>query len=224
MNASIIKQLILKDWYFNRLPLLLFTIIAVLSLGLFSINAKSTFYIGLVLIISLVVTVGALLIFSSVVNERKNQTLAFIMSLPLSFLDYTKAKIISNLSVFLVFWSILVTGILLIIYYSSHLPNGLIPISVIIMGELLVSYVLVLAVALIKESETWTIVVMGITNVGISLFMFLVAGLSDIGPYIEGPIALWNSTAISIVIVELILAISLIGIIFYLQSRKKDYL
>ena len=224
MNTSIIKQLILKDWYFNRLPLLLFSIIAVFSLGLFSINSKGTFYIGMVLIISLVVTVGAILIFSSVVNERKNQTLAFIMSLPISFLDYTKAKIISNLSVFMVFWSLLVTGILLIIYFSNHLPNGLIPISVIIMGELMVTYVLVLAVAFIKESETWTIVVMGITNVGISLFMFLISGLSAIGPYIEGSIALWNSTAISIVIIELLLAISLIGIIFYLQSRKKDYL
>lgn len=224
MNTSIIKQLILKDWYFNRLQLLLFSIIALLSLVLFSINSKSTFYIGMVLIISVVVTVGALLIFSSIVNERKNQTLAFIMSLPISFLDYTKAKLISNLTAFVIFWSILVTGILLIIYYNAHLPNGLIPISVIIMGELMVSYILVLAVAFIKESETWTIVVMGTTNVGISLFMFLVSSLSDLGPYIEGPIAIWNSTAISIVIIELILAISLIGIIFYLQSRKKDFL
>ena len=224
MNTSIIKQLILKDWYFNRLQLLLFSIIALLSLVLFSINSKSTFYIGMVLIISVVVTVGALLIFSSIVNERKNQTLAFIMSLPISFLDYTKAKLISNVTAFVIFWSILVTGILLIIYYNAHLPNGLIPISVIIMGELMVSYILVLAVAFIKESETWTIVVMGTTNVGISLFMFLVSSLSDLGPYIEGPIAIWNSTAISIVIIELILAISLIGIIFYLQSRKKDFL
>lgn len=224
MNTSIIKQLILKDWYFNRLQLLLFSIIALLSLVLFSINSKSTFYIGMVLIISVVVTVGALLIFSSIVNERKNQTLAFIMSLPISFLDYTKAKLISNLTAFVIFWSILVIGILLIIYYNAHLPNGLIPISVIIMGELMVSYILVLAVAFIKESETWTIVVMGTTNVGISLFMFLVSSLSDLGPYIEGPIAIWNSTAISIVIIELILAISLIGIIFYLQSRKKDFL
>ncbi len=224
MSNSITKSLIINDWYFNRVPLLLLNLVAVISLILFSIDSKGTFYVGLVLLISALATSGALLVIITVVNERKKRTLPFVMSLPISFVDYTKAKLISNISAFFLTWFIVTAGTLVIIYYSDHLQNGLLPISSIILVELFIGFILVLATALVSESEAWTIGVMSVANIGISLFIFWIGSLQGIEEYISGPQAIWNSTAITILAIEFASILLVVLITFYLQSRKTDFL
>ena len=221
-NPSMVKALIRKDWYFNKQNFLLFFILGLASVALLSFD-NSAFYIGLVLLLSVVILIGALLIFSTVVNERKDKTLAFLMSLPITCMDYTWAKMILNLSAYFVAWLLLVVATIGVIYYSGHLPNGLIPYALIILIELMVAFILVLGVALVTESEVWTIVVVSITNIGVSLFMFLIAAIVSINQHMESPVAVWNSTALMIIGIEILVALMIIGLTFYLQSRKKDF-
>ena len=221
-NLSMIKALIRKDWYLIKQTLLLFFIIGLASVALLSFE-NSVFYIGLVLLLSIVILIGAILVTSTVVNERKDQTLAFLISLPITYMDYTKAKMILNLSAYFVVWLILVIGTIGIIYYSKHIPNGLIPYALIILLELMVAFILILGTALVTESEKWTIVVMTVTNIGVSLFMFLIAGIVSINQHMESTFAVWNSMVITVIGIEILVGLLIIGLTFYLQSRKKDF-
>lgn len=221
-NPSLVKALIRKDWYFNKHTLLLFFILGLVSVTLLSFE-NSAFYIGMVLLLSIVILIGALLVISTVVNERKNQTLTFLMSLPITYMDYTKAKMILNLSAYFATWLILVVATIGVISYSEHLPNGLIPYALIILIELMVAFILVLGTALVTESEKWSIVVLSITNIGVSLFMFLIAGMESINQHMQSSLAVWNSTAMIIIGIEVLVALIILGITFYLQSRKKDF-
>jgi ABC-type transport system involved in multi-copper enzyme maturation permease subunit len=174
-------------------------------------------------LLSIVILIGAILVTSTVVNERKDQTLAFLISLPITYMDYTKAKMILNLSAYFVVWLILVIGTIGIIYYSKHIPNGLIPYALIILLELMVAFILILGTALVTESEKWTIVVMTVTNIGVSLFMFLIAGIVSINQHMESTFAVWNSMVITVIGIEILVGLLIIGLTFYLQSRKKDF-
>jgi ABC-type Na+ efflux pump permease subunit len=54
--------------------------------------------------------VGAQLATSTIVQERKDQTFLFVMSLPISHREYRASKILGNLLIFLVPWLTLVLG------------------------------------------------------------------------------------------------------------------
>lgn len=218
-----IKAIMYKDWYFNKKLLMLFSLFGLVSVYLLSFK-NPVFNVGLVLLLSIVIIIGALLVFSTVVNERKKQTLPFLMSLPITCMDYTKAKLAFNLSAYFIAWLLLAVATIGVIFYTEHLPNGLIPYALIILIELMIAFILVLATALVSESEVWTIVVQSISNIAISLFMFLIAGIKGIAMYIEGSKAIWNSTALTIIGIEILVAILIIAITFYLQSRKKDFI
>ena len=222
-QTSIINAIIFKDWYFNKKLIMLFSILGLASSFLLSFNSI-TFYIGMVLLLSIVIIIGWVLIANTIINERKKQTLPFLMSLPISYIDFTKAKLIFNLSIYFIVWLLLVATTIGVIVYSQHLPNGLIPLALIILVELMVAFILVLATALISESEIWSIVVLSITNVGVSLFIFLIANIKGIHLFIEGPVAIWNSTALTIIGIELFIGLLIIAITFYLQSHKKDFI
>ncbi len=222
-HKSLIGDLIRKDWYFNKQAILAFGLLGLFSVYLLTFKS-SVFYIGLVLLLSIVILIGAQLVFSTVVNEKKNQTLAFVMSLPINSMDYTKAKMIFSLSTYFIAWLTLAISTLCVIAFTEHIPNGLMPYALIILIELMVAYILVLAVALVTESEAWAIVVMTITNIGVSLFMFFIRGFHGIDQHIEGPVAVWNATAMSIISIEIVVAIIILALTLFLQSRKKDFI
>ena len=224
MNWMMIKRLAFKDWEFNRLYLSLYTIVGVLALALLAIENKAAFYVGNVLIISAVIVVGAHLIFATIIMERKEQTQPFVMSLPVSYMEYTMAKILVNLGAFLFIWCILALGVIGMMFTIDSIPSGLIPYTLIALLELVVAYILVLAIAITTESEAWTIVILTMTNICVSLFWFLLGSIESISSHMTGDSPVWNGTAISFLVGELLIAVILIGITFYFQSKKQDFL
>jgi len=224
MNQSLVGLLIQKDWQLNRVSLIGYMLVGFLSLWLFTINGKIPFLIGVVLLISAVISIGAHLVFTTVINERKHQNLAFVMSLPVTYAEYTLAKIISNMAIAGFGWLILLFGMNGLIIYSANIPDGLIPYASIIMGYLMVIYAVLLAAALVSESEAWSIVTMTVLNISISIFMIWLGGLDDIKPYIKGDVAVWNNTALSFIGVEILIIVVAIAVTFFLQSRKRSYL
>lgn len=103
-NWTMIKQLAAKDWYFTRAPLIAYLIIGLIATLMLTVPGSTSFLFGAVLLISAVNIAGIHLAVATILNERKNQNLAFVMSLPVSYLDYTLAKMLINVGVFLVFW------------------------------------------------------------------------------------------------------------------------
>jgi len=224
MNTTMISHLIKKDWQLNQGPLLAYMSVGILSLWLLTMGGKYTFLIGSVLLITVVVIIGAHMVFSTVVNERKNQTLPFIMSLPVSYQEYTMAKVLSNLLVAGTAWIILLGTMIGLILTTSAMPNGLIPYATIIMTYLFDIFILMLCVAMVSESEKICIVVMTVANITISIFMIWLGGHEGIKPFIEGDAAVWNSTALTFIGLESLFIVFMIGLTFYLQSKKRSFL
>lgn len=221
---SITWQLVKKDWHVSRLPMLGYAVLGVLSLVLIYIATNATFYVGTTLLITVLVVIGIHMIFVSIIHEASKQRIPFIMSLPITFMQYTRAKMLANLGIFGVAWLILAASVVAIILTSSEIPNGLVPFALIIMGELFAANVLIFGVALVTESEAWTIVVMATCNLCISLYIFFVSSVPEINAHMDGAVAVWNSTALTFVGLELLAITFFLALTFFAQARKRDYL
>jgi len=213
----------LKDWYFQRKAIVLCLAGGVLSLGIIAFGGKMGFYLGLLLLITVMIVIGATLVMGTLVGERENQTLAFVMSLPISFREYTAAKMLVNLLLFIPFWLILVAGSLGLIVAAPTI-HGLFAFTVIMAVEILMSTCLMIAVALVTESKGWTISAMMAGNLAINVIGYVVAHIPGISNGMFGTTIQWRPAATLSVLVEFALIALMLGGAFFLQSRKKDFI
>ncbi len=223
-TAAIVRQLVLKDWYFVRYPMVAYLTLGIGAAILMSVPHHIAFMIGSVLLLSVVIIVGVHLVFGTVTHERSQQTLPMVLSLPITFTQYSVAKLISNIGGFAIAWSILLTAALAMIVTRENLNEGLIPFAVIALTELFAAFVLTLAVAMISESEAWTVVTMTILNIGVSIFLNVIGSLQAIGSHIGGATAVWNSTALTIIAVEWLVIAAAIVVTLAVQARKRNFL
>ena len=223
MNYTMVKRLILKDWYLQRWTILGCLAGGVASLGVIASGNKAGFYIGLLLLITALIVIGAQVAGSTIVSERKDQTLAFAMSLPISYREYTLSKIAGNLLIFLVAWIPLVVASLGLLLYQPK-TYGLVPFTAIMATEILVSTCFIIAVSVITESQGWMIAAIMIGNVALNAVGYLVAHIPSIARGMEGSSIQWTPVASALLFAELAMIALLIGGTFFLQSRKKDFL
>lgn len=223
-HPAIIKRLIVKDIRLNAWPLALYFLVGLIALGLLTIESKGPFYAGSVILLSMVIVAGAHLVTVTVNTERSDQTLAFVLSLPVTFAQYSHAKVCANLMAFVGFWLLLYLGLVMVIYSQALIPNGLLVYATILMLELLAVFVLVLSVGLISESQNWTIVVMSISNICLSMFMFWLSSVEGIRAHMEAAAPVWNTSALTIIAAEFLFMLICLTITYWLQSRKRDFL
>lgn len=224
MNYTMVKHLIWKDWHFSRGIIVFYIAAGALSLFLLGLGNEQVFYMGSVLFFTVLIGLSIHLVMATVIYERKEQTLPFIMSLPVSPMEYTTAKILANVLIFLVPWLTLVVGTFALISGRAWLPNGLLPLTAILVMEIFVAYSLLLAVSLITESLAWTISVVVASNLFFNFFLFFTSQLPSISESMEGPVAVWSPTVWGILGAEVVLLLLFLGATFYFQGRKTDFL
>jgi len=217
-------RLAAKDFWLIRWPLLGYAAMGAIAILLISINKSFTFHAGLVLLVSALAVAGAHLVFASTLHEKTNQTLPFLLSLPISFLQYTWSKLLFTIGTFFLFWLALTLGIFAVVSTRDFLVAGMLPYDLIVLTYLAMAFVLTLAVAMMTESAAWTIVTMSVCNMSISLFMITMANLPGLVEHINGPVAVWNTTAIGILAGEVFLMILFLGLTILVQSRKSEFL
>jgi ABC-type transport system involved in multi-copper enzyme maturation permease subunit len=224
MNTSLVRQLVLKDWYFQRLTIGGYTAGGLIGLAIVCLGTNASFFVGTIVLITCMIAIGIHLAVTTVVGERTEQTLPFIMSLPISPREYTAAKIVANLSIFLLPWLTLTAGALLILSAGGARANAMIPFATLTLTYILTSYLLVLAVAIVTESQGWTLCTMGITNLFLQFFLYWVSHLPTIASGLKGPGAVWDRVAMTVLVVELALCAAFITLAFVFQARKRDFL
>ncbi|MBT8448710.1 MAG: ABC-2 transporter permease [Gammaproteobacteria bacterium] len=224
MNYAIIKQLVNKDWQLNKGPLTLYVVMGFASLWVFTIPTEFAFTLGIILLVSILAIIGIHMVVTTVLHERKDQTLTFVMSLPVSFKEYTLAKILSISIVSGGAWLLIFSTVLGFSIMLDSIGNGLIPYMVMTLVHMLVIYAVLMATAIVSENEIATIIVMTLLNVSISIFMMGIANLEDVGPFISGQVAVWNDTSIGIVLLQLFTIVLSVYMTFYFQSKKRSYL
>jgi ABC-type transport system involved in multi-copper enzyme maturation permease subunit len=224
MNTLMVKRLVLKDWYLQR-----WAVAGTLGGGLLAVamvgsgQAAAT-YMGFILTISVLIIIGVHLAMATVLTERKDQTLAFVMSLPISAREYTAAKMLGNLSMFLIPWLILVGANIVIILGSESLPDGAIPITIVMLAEIFVSTCVVLGVALVSESQGWTVAALIAGNLFCNFFIFALFRVPEIAAAAKGSAIIWSGPVMWLLLGEAAALALVITATFVLQNRKTDFI
>ena len=160
---------------------------------------------------------------TSITNERKKQNLAFLMSLPISSIQYTTSKLISTVGMFLVPWLTLGAAAVLLIEARGVVPHGVIPLGLILVLMPFVGLCLITCAALVGESEGWGIAANVFCSSSYGLAWYCKSRIPALMANANGPVPVWNSTVMTVLSVEFGLIVLILGLTFYLQSRKRDF-
>ncbi len=223
MNYAMVRRLILKDWYLNRWLILGSVPAGLAALAIILIGKFVALLLSIILLCMVIIGVGAQLATVTTVNERKEQTLAFMMSLPLSWREYTAAKILANLIIFLIPWLAITAGALGILLLPGA-THGLIPFTAIMAVEMLVTTCLIIAAGVITESQAWLTVAILCSSLGLNVLGYVFAHTHGISPQMWGTSVHWTATACTILLAEFLAAALVFAFTFFVQSRKTDFL
>lgn len=223
MSTSIIPQLVLKDLHILKSMTLYWWLGGVAAVAATAIVGSSTFIFAMILFVACMMGAGVHAVMKTVVEERREQTLPFIMSLPITVREYTTAKLIANLAIFICVWITLSCASFVVFIGPEGMPSGAIPFVTIVLVGIFLGYTLVLSTSLIAESIGWSIASTVWANLGTQLFLWWVADLPGIRSVIGGDTVVWNGTVFIVLGAQLAAIAMLIGLTYVLQSRKKDF-
>ena len=223
MNRSIIGQLVLKDWRLNRVLISLTLAIGLVALLVTQFGGLARL-IGIVWFFVALCILGSMLPGSVILNERKKQTLAFIMSLPVTSVQYSIAKMLSIWGLFLVPWLTLLISALVLIETRHVVPQGAVPMVLILAMLPLIGFCLISLTTLVGESEGWLVAASIVVNSSYWLGWFLLARIPSLSANWNRPAAVWNSTEIIVLCSELGAIAFIVAVTLFLQSRKRDFI
>lgn len=224
MKTNVMLDLVWKDWRLQRRMITLLTLAGAASLAILLIGGQAVI-IGTVFFFVAMIFCACLVPMQNIVNERKKQTLPFIMSLPVSAAQYGAAKLVSTAGMFLISWLALLGAALYMILGRHTLPQGAIPMGMILMGFPLIGFCLVTGTALVGESEGWATAALAITNSSYWLAWYLIVShVPSLTKTWGGPVAVWTPAVFKILGVEFAIILFILGLTMFLQSRKRNFL
>jgi len=223
MNTHMIRILMRKDLHLVAAPALAYSAGGALALGLMAMPGQGFYYAGVVLLITSLMALGFHPAIATAVGERKGQTLAFVMSLPITPADYTAAKLAVNLLVFFVPWTVLLLACIALIHALPWIPDGLIPLAVILFGVIGASAVVILCVGVASESVPLTILVQVGTNLVFQGVIFAASNHPVIKAGMAGDTILWGPTPAYYGVYAAIALVALASAV-WLQTRKTTFI
>lgn len=225
MKTNVMLELILKDWQLQNRTIICTLLAAAAALAILFIGGQTPAVIGTVFFFVAMIFCACLLPMSNIVNERKKQTLPFVMSLPVSSARYGVAKLVSTVGMFVALWLILLGAGLYMILGRHILPMGAIPMGMILMGFPLIGFCLITGTSLVGESEGWATAAMALVNSSYWLIWFLlVRYVPSLTKTWGGPVAVWSTSVFKILIVEFGVIVLILGLTLYLQFLKRDFI
>lgn len=223
MSVQTVSKLLLKDWHLHRIAILLTVVGVVLAVVLVSLPGSRTLNMGISLALAVLIAVTFYLPLTSVLQERDDKTLTFLMGLPISPSEYVASKILGNLTIFLLPW-------LTVVAAAAFLPegevrealnSGFVPVALV---GIVLGFSIVLGFALITESGGWTVaVIVGLLFVSSNVVTELIPDTPAVRQAIRS-IANRGSTFQIALGVEVFLIVSILAATFVVQSRKRDFL
>src|SRR5262245_57598572 len=224
MTRSVIQTLILRDWQRHWLFALLSILGSALALGIVQIGrGPLAFVVGSSWFFISLIVLGSMLPVSLVINERKKQTLPFLMSLPLSAAQYAVAKLLSTFGMFLGPWLLVVVGAVSFILGRRDIPDGLIPLILILLAFTFLGFCIVAAVALVSESEGWTIAATILSNSSYGLVWYLLIREPALRADLGSQVPVWNAAVLRVLGAQGAAIVLILGLTVYLQSRKRNF-
>lgn len=222
-NSHMIRLLVVKDWQVYQKQLAGYLAGLLLALSLIGTGKPWPFNAGCLLLLVLLVSTGFFAIGHIVVNERKENTLPFVMSLPVSSLDVFIAKLIAGLLIYLVpFLVVLATTILLVL--ATGLPDGLLMYAMLVYFFMLMSYCVALCAAIAVTSEGWNIFIQMALMTMLSPFMIWAGSLQTIAANIRTDRIAWSPAILSVFGGELAVTALALAVTCWYHTRKSTVL
>ena len=222
-RPSVIKALVMKDLQIMKVPSLCYWLGGILAvlMAIFYGDAAGT--IAFILFISVLFGAGVHSAMQTVTEERREQNLPFIMSLPITIRDYTTAKMIANLLLVGGIW-ISLSAASYVIFIGDVMPGGTIPFMTIILVQVLLAYIIILATTVIFEGLAPALIAVVGANLGSQALIWLVSDLHGVRSTVNGTEAIWNGTYLTILGLQWGSIGALIGTTFLAQSRKTEFI
>lgn len=220
MNNSIVSRLVAKDLYLYRWFIVGSTVAGLASLLVSGLHGLT----GLIMFMTTIVALGVFIAMYGILVERKEKTLLFVLSLPVTPLQYWAAKVLAALIAFLLPVIVLAAVALAYNLAFDPPPNGEIPVTVAMLGLFLANFCFLVALLLITGMEVWAVAGILLTNLSIPIFMNLVHGLPGVAEHVQGPVAVWSPAILIILSAEAVVALLALAIAFTVQSRRTDFI
>lgn len=222
-DAGMVRKLIVKDWQVYQKQLAGYVAGMLFALGLIGMGTPWMAAAGALLLLVLLLVVGSYAIQSSIMSERKQQTVPFIMSLPVTPMDFYWGKLLANLVIYLVPF-LLVTGGLLALILTTPRPDGTVTWVVIIAMFMLVIFCVSLCVAIAIDSDGWNVFTMLALMTLVGPFIFWVSRLDGIAPHLDTDDIVWSAPVVGLLAAELAVIAVTILVTSWIHSRKSSFL
>jgi hypothetical protein len=228
MSTSIIPQLIRKDLLMSRKIIMMFCLVSLASIGMLGILFGRIpnwvlVNVAFLLLVAPAATCGIVLLMKTNVFEKEKSTQSFIMSLPITVKEFTVAKLLVNLPVFCTFW----LAVTVVAFYFSFglglFPPGAAPFITMVFLGVFAAYTCILSTSLLSQNLGTTVLSIMIFEIGTSAYLWIIAFLDPIARHIYGPEAIWNSAAVTIVVIQALTAVGVLVMTLGVQIKKRDF-
>ena len=160
----------------------------------------------------------------TIVIEKVKSTQSFIMSLPVTVKEFTVAKLLANLPIFTAFW-LLAGGVsFYFVFGLGVLPYGTLPFITMIFLGIFVAYICILSTSLLFQSQGLTICAILFFEIGTSGYLWTIVYLDPIHNHVYDQVSVWNSTAITVVTTQVLVAVCILFVTLYIQNKKRDFI
>lgn len=224
MSAVILqltRQLVAREFHQHRAMLLLATL-AGLGALVVAASGPVAFNVGFLVWLTALIALAVLLAMFGVATERKERTLLFVLSLPVSPAGYVRAKLLGLLLCFLGPWAVLSAGALALVLLAPGIADGLLPYGVLLCVYLLLNFTLVLCATFHFRSEAAMGGVIILTNMGVSLFMMGVTQLPGLSAHMTASAPVWNETFWLALALELGATALALSLPLLVAARRRD--
>ena len=222
-DAAMVWKLVVKDWQVYQKQLAGFVAGMLLALGLVGMGTPLMASAGALLLLVQLLVVGTYAIQSSIMAERKLQTVPFIMSLPVTPMDVYWGKLLANLVIYLVPF-LLVTGGLLALILSTPRPDGAVPWLAVVALFMLAIFCVSLCVAIAVESEGWNIFAILALMTLIGPFLYWVSRLDGIVQHLKTDEIVWSAPVLGVLAAEVAVIAVAILVTSWIHARKASFL
>jgi ABC-2 type transport system permease protein len=221
-DSLVMRKLILKDLYLNRWLLLGAVVAGVASLVMMSWS-RLGYTIGNVCYITTIVALGIVLAMYGILQERKDRSFLFALSLPLSTAQYVRSKTLGALATFLIPWTLLSVGSVVLNAASPAIADGMIPVAIITSLFFLANFCIVIAAVFAVSSDALVAGVVIVTNMCVTFFIILVNSVPAIARDMKVDAVVWNTPTLLILAIEILTISIMLAIPFFVHSRKRDF-
>lgn len=221
--SIVTRKLIAKELHVNRWFLAGAAAAAVLS-AIVCTFGQTAYNVGGLTWLTTVIAMGVMLAIYGVMHERKEKSLEFVLSLPLSVREYVRAKIAGLLLCFTLPWLVASMSAVVLVVADPDIPDGLLPYVVLLCGFLLANFALVLCGAMHVTSEAAVAALIIVTNMFVSIFMFTIGALPGVKEFMYGTTPVWNSTFWAVLAIEFAVFSIAIALPLVIAGRRRDFI